>query len=86
MSLLVTVPEPEHQGHFKLIFGEPLDSFGRRHVARLQGSLDDSGYKIRMKRTYIDLKKILNILTFQDSSLLEYDAVFTGIYRSFLVV
>ena len=34
----------------------------------------------------VELKKILNILTFEDSSLLEYDAVFTDIYRSFVGV
>jgi len=53
VSLLVTVPEHENQGQFKPIFGKLLDSFGCRYVARVQGSLDGSGYKIRMKRTYI---------------------------------
>lgn len=87
VALLEIVPQPQYQGYFKPVFGEPLDSFGRRNVTRLQGSwmVADTEWEWNGRRSELDVevKRFWTYEKFEDLSLLEYDAVFIGIYRRF---
>jgi hypothetical protein len=87
-ALLEIVPQPQYQGYFKPVFVESVDSFRRRTSdgcrAVCMAAVTKWEWNCHRSELDAELKKILNIQKFEDWSLPECDAVFTGIYRRFV--